>query len=179
MKGLKEKYTKEIAPKLKEMFGYKNVMAIPRIEKVVVNIGAGRALKDAKYLEIMGDTVKKITGQKPVFTRARKSISNFKIKEGMKIGIMVTLRGQKMYDFIEKFTRIVLPRIRDFRGLPVKSIDKTGNVSIGIKEHTVFPEIEADEVDQLHGLEVVIKTTAHSNKEGTELLKLMGFPFVK
>ena len=179
MKGLKIRYQEQIKEKLKKQFGYTNDFSVPKIDKVVVNIGASRALSDTRFLEVMENTLQRITGQKPVFTRAKKSISNFKIREGMKIGIMVTLRGQKMYDFLDKLINFALPRVRDFRGILEKSVDKGGNLSIGFKEHNAFPEIRTDEVEQIHGLEVSVKTTAKNHDEGVALLKEAGFPLVK
>lgn len=179
MKGLKIRYQEQIMEKLKKQFGYTNNFSVPKIEKVVVNIGASRALSDTRFLEVMQNTLERITGQKPVFTRAKKSISNFKIREGMKIGLMVTLRGQKMYDFMDKLINFALPRVRDFRGIPEKSVDRGGNLNIGFKEHNAFPEIRTDEVEQIHGLEVSVKTTARNHDEGVALLKEAGFPLVK
>lgn len=174
---LKEKYNKEIIPKLKEKFGYKNSFAVPRLEKVVLNVGLGSGLKEKSYLELIENNLKRISGQKPVQNKARKSISGFKIREGMIVGASVVLRGKRMYDFIVRLVGATLPRVRDFRGLSVKSIDEQGNFSLGIKEYTVFPEIKMDEVERLHGLQISVSTTAKDKKEGLELLKLLGFPF--
>jgi len=175
--SLKEKYQKEISPKLKEEFGYKNNLQVPKLDKVVLNSGLGKGLKDSAFIENVESTLTRISGQKPVKTKAKKSISNFKIREGMEIGMKVTLRGKRMYDFIEKFIKVTLPRVRDFRGLNPKSVDKEGNLNIGIKEHIAFPEIKADEIEKLHGLEVTVVTTAKTKKEGLALLKALGFPF--
>jgi large subunit ribosomal protein L5 len=177
MNRLQKKYYQEVIPKMKEIFGYKNNLCVPRLEKVVINVGAGRALQESDFLDIVGDTLGRITGQKAVLTKAKRSISNFKIRQGLAIGTMVTLRGRRMYDFIDKLISITLPRIRDFRGLDPKSIDNLGNCSIGIREHNVFPEIRSDEVEKLFCLEVAIATTATNKKEGLQLLKLLGFPF--
>ena len=177
MLKIKEKFNKEVAPALKEKFGYKNILAIPRIEKVVVNIGTGRGLQDAKFNEVAESTLQRITGQRPVKTIAKKSISNFKIREGLVVGMMTTLRGPRMYDFLDKLVNITLPRIRDFRGISEKSVDPQGNLTIGFREHIAFPEIKSDEVEKIHGLQVTIVTSAKSRAEGLELFKLLGFPF--
>lgn len=174
---LLEKYKKEIIPALKEKFGYGNKMAVPRLEKVVLNIGLSAGFKDEKYIESVKQTLERISGQKPVFTKAKKSIASFKIRQGNVVGVMVTIRGGRMYDFVDKLINITLPRVRDFRGISPKSVDKNGNLSLGFKEHIVFPEISADEVERLHGLEVAVVTTAEKKEEGFELLKLLGFPF--
>ncbi|MBD3359712.1 MAG: 50S ribosomal protein L5 [Candidatus Buchananbacteria bacterium] len=177
--SLKEYYKKEVAPQLKESFGYTNNLAVPKLKKVVLNAGLGKGVKDSSFMETVENTLTRITGQKPVKTKAKKSISNFKIREGMVIGMKVTLRGETMYDFIEKLIKITLPRVRDFRGLSLKSIDKEGNLNIGIKEHIAFPEIQADEIEKLHGLEMAIVTTAKNREEGEALFKALGFPFKK
>jgi len=176
---LKDKYKKEVAIKLKEKFGYKSVMAVPRVTKVVVNIGAGKVLQDAAYQEVMENTLKRITGQLPIKTRAKKSIASFKIRQGMVVGFKVTLRGERMWGFIEKLVNVTLPRVHDFRGLDSRGFDKHGNYSLGFKEYTAFPEIRSDEVEKQHGLEVTINTTARSDEESKELLILLGFPFKK
>ena len=177
MHRLIEKYKKEVQPVLKEKFGYKNNMAVPGIEKVVVNVGTGPGLKDPKFNEVVYDTLTRITGQKPVKTKAKKSISNFKIRAGLVVGTMVTLRGKRMNDFVDKLINITLPRVRDFRGLDTKSVDAQGNLNISFKEHVSFPEIKADEVEKIHGLQVTIVTSAKNKEEGLELFKLLGFPF--
>ncbi len=174
---LKELYKKEIVPAMQKKFGYKNKMAVPKISKVVLNVGLGRGLKDKKYEELVENTLVRITGQKPVKTKAKKSISNFKIREGMVVGMKVTLRGNRMYDFMDKLVNITFPRVRDFRGISPKAVDKMGNLSLGFKENIAFPEIQSDEVDTLHPLEVVITTTSKSREEGLELLTLIGLPF--
>jgi large subunit ribosomal protein L5 len=170
-------YQKSVIPELKKQFGYKNDLEIPKIEKVVLNVGLSKGLKDANFLEAIESTMSRISGQKPVKTKAKKSISNFKIREGMVIGMKVTIRGKRMYDFVEKLVKVTLPRVRDFRGLDQKSLDKEGNLNIGIKEHIAFPEIKADEIERLHGLEVAIVSTAKSREEGKALFSALGFPF--
>lgn len=172
-------YNKEIVPKLKEQFGVKNVHAVPRLEKVVLNVGLSKGLKDASYIDAAESTLTRISGQKPVKTKAKKSISNFKIRQGMVIGMTVTLRGQRMYDFVEKLIKITLPRVRDFRGISTKHIDKNGNLNLGIREHLAFPEIKADEIDKLHGLEIALVTNARNHDTGMALWEAFGFPFVK
>jgi len=176
---LKEKYIKEIVPQLKEKFGYKNDLAVPRLEKVVLNVGFGRHAKEKMYIENVSDALARITGQKPVLTKAKKSISSFKIRKGMTIGAKVTLRGQRMYDFVEKLIHISFPRVRDFRGISEKSVDPSGNLTVGFREHLAFPEIKADEVENIFGLEVCLVTTAKTKEEGLELFRLIGFPFKK
>lgn len=176
---LQELYKKEIAPKMKEKFGYKNNPAIPKLNKLVVNVGVGRFSKDKPYIDNVVSSLSRITGQKPVLSKAKKSISAFKVRQGNIIGVMVTLRGKRMYDFTEKLVNITLPRIRDFRGIDEKVVDNKGNLTIGLREHLAFPEIRADEVEKIHGLEVCISTTAETREEGLELFKLLGFPFKK
>lgn len=176
---LQELYKKEIAPKMKEKFGYKNNSAIPKLNKLVVNVGVGRFSKDKPYIDNVVSSLSRITGQKPVLSKAKKSISAFKVRQGNIIGVMVTLRGKRMYDFTEKLVNITLPRIRDFRGIDEKTVDNKGNLTIGLREHLAFPEIRADEVEKIHGLEVCISTTAETREEGLELFKLLGFPFKK
>jgi large subunit ribosomal protein L5 len=176
--NLKAKYEGEIVPLLKKEFGLANNMAVPRPLKVVINIGLGAHGKDTtKAQEVALRTLERISGQKPVVTKARKSISNFKIREGMAVGAMVTIRGPRMYDFLAKLVNIALPRVRDFRGLPATSIDARGNLSVGFREHIVFPEIRSDEVESIHGLEISIATTPSSPKLGRRLFELLGFPF--
>ncbi|MCD4761735.1 50S ribosomal protein L5 [bacterium] len=176
---LQEKYKKQIIPELKKKFDYKNDMEAPRIKKIVLNVGFGRHVKEKAYISAVIDSLTRISGQKPVFTKARKSISSFKIREGMKIGASVILRGHRMYDFLDKLINVSFPRIRDFRGLDEKSVDRNGNYTIGFKEHLAFPEIKADEVDNIFGLEVCIATSAKTKEEGLELFKFFGFPFKK
>lgn len=174
---LKEKFTSTIAAALRSQFGYKNVHETPRILKVTVNAGLGKA-KDAKFAEVVADTLQRITGQKPVMTKARKSIAGFKVREGQVVGSMVTLRGPRMWHFLDKLARIAFARIRDFRGIPESAVDKQGNFNYGFTEHTPFPEVRPDEVESLHGLQVTITTTAANHEEGLALFKGLGFPFV-
>lgn len=173
---LAEKYKKEIQPRLKEKFGYKNDLMTPRLVKVVVNVGVGRQAKEKEYIEKVADNVARITGQKPILTKAKKSISAFKIREGMTVGVSAVLRGRRMYDFLEKLINITFPRVRDFRGLSEKNIDESGNLSVGLKEQMVFPEIAESDLDNLHGVEVSVATTAKKREEGLELFRLLGFP---
>ncbi|EKE14475.1 MAG: hypothetical protein ACD_12C00489G0001 [uncultured bacterium] len=179
MSRLWKKYQKEIIPEMKKNLGYKNDLAIPKILKVTLNIGTGQGMKDEKFLEMVVNTLKRITGQKPITTSAKKSISEFKIRKGLSVGVKVTLRGRRMYEFIDKLINVALPRVRDFRGLKPESIDDQGNLNIGFDEHIAFPEIKVEEVERLHGLEVAISTNAKNRKEGLTLLKLLGFPFAK
>ncbi len=177
--SLRKKYIQQVIPVMKEKFGYKNDLAVPKLKKVIVNVGIGQSLKDPKFKETIENTVKRITGQKPVERKAKKAISGFKIRKDQIVGMMVTLRRERMYDFIDKLINITLPRTRDFRGLDPKSMDGHGNFAIGFKEHLAFPEIKADEVERLHGLEVVVVTSAKDDERGLELLRLLGFPFKK
>ncbi len=179
MANLKERYKKEIIPALMEKLGYTNIMQAPRLEKIVLNIGLGEAITNAKALEAGEADLTAITGQHPVITRSKRSISAFKLRTGMAIGVMVTLRGQRMWDFLEKLVTITLPRVREFQGVPRTSFDGRGNYTLGMKEQIVFPEIEFDKVDKVRGLEVVIVTTANTDEEGRTLLELLGMPFVK
>jgi large subunit ribosomal protein L5 len=179
MINTKEKYLKEAIPVFKEKFGYKNNLAIPKILKVVVNVGTGQGLKDAKYNEVVESTLLRITGQRPVKTVAKKSISNFKIREGLVVGLMVTLRGPRMYSFLDKLINITLPRVRDFRGLAPKSIDRSGNLNLGFREHISFPEIKSDEIEKVHGLQITVTTNSKNREQGLELFKILGFPFKK
>lgn len=179
MAGLKEKYTKEVAPRLMKERGYKNIMEVPRLEKVVVSIGLGEAITNAKALEGAEHDLPIITGQKPIITRSKRSIANFRLREGMPIGMKVTLRRERMYDFVERLVNIVLPRIREFRGVPRNAFDGRGNYTLGFKEQTVFPEIEYDKIDKVRGLEVTIVTTAQTDEDGRLLLELLGMPFSK
>ncbi|OGY88841.1 MAG: 50S ribosomal protein L5 [Candidatus Komeilibacteria bacterium RIFCSPLOWO2_01_FULL_45_10] len=175
--NLREKYQKEVVAKMKAEFGYANDLAVPRLVKVSLNVGIGKSKDDPKVAETAENTLKRITGQQPVYTLSKKAISAFKIRENMKVGLKVTLRGKRMWDFLEKLINIALPRVRDFRGLETKSADQSGNLTIGFKEHLVFPEIRSDEVEKLHGLEVSIATTANNQKEALSLFKYLGFPF--
>ncbi len=179
MSELKERYKKEIVPVLMERLGYKNVMQAPRLEKIVLNIGLGEAIANAKALESGEADLAAISGQHPVITRSKRSISAFRLRAGMAIGVMVTLRGQRMWDFFEKLVTITLPRVREFQGVSRKSFDGRGNYTLGFKEQIVFPEIEFEKVDKIRGLEIVIVTTARTDEEGRTLLELLGMPFVK
>lgn len=174
---LKRKYREEIVPAMLQRFGYKNVMQVPRLEKVVVNMGVGEASRDAKLLEAAMRDLALITGQKPKLTRAKKSISAFKIRTGMPVGCFVTLRGNRMYEFLERLIRISIPRIRDFRGLPTRSFDGRGNHSMGIREHTIFMELDINKVTTVLGMNITTVTTARTDEEALELLRLFGFPF--
>lgn len=177
MARLKDLYRQEIVPKMMDKFGYKNPMQVPRIQKIVVNVGVGEAIQNAKALDHAVADVTAITGQKPVITKAKKSIATFKLREGMSIGVKVTLRGERMYDFLDKLINVSLPRVRDFHGVSPKAFDGRGNYTLGIKEQLIFPEIDYDKIDKVRGLEVVIVTTAKTDEEARELLKLMGMPF--
>ena len=176
---LKEKYTNEVVSELMERFQYGNIMEVPKLEKVVINMGIGEARDNPKTLESAVKELELIVGQRPIITRAKKSIANFKLREGMKIGTKVTLRGQKMYDFLDKFMNIALPRVRDFRGVSDTSVDGRGNYAIGIKEQLIFPEIEYDKVESIRGLDIVIVTTAKTDEEARVFLEKMGMPFKK
>lgn len=175
--GLRQRYHEEVAPALQREFGYPNPMQIPRVEKIVVNIGLGEAIQNAKALDAAVGDLTQITGQKPIVTRAKRSIAQFRLRTGMPIGAKVTLRGQRMYDFLERTMRLALPRIRDFRGIPVRSFDGRGNFSLGLREQLVYPEIDYDKIDRLRGMEVSIVTTAKTDEEGRRLLQLLGMPF--
>jgi large subunit ribosomal protein L5 len=177
MSQLKERYEKEIAPKLQEQFGFKNPYQIPQLKKIVLNMGLGEAIQNMKILDSAVEELKAIAGQKPVITRAKKSIAAFKLREGMPIGCMVTLRRKQMWDFLNKLVNIALPRVRDFRGVSGKAFDGSGNYSLGIKEHIIFPEIDYDKIDKIKGLNVSIVTSAQTDEEGKALLKLLGMPF--
>ena len=174
---LQEKYMKEVAPALMEKFNYKNVMEIPKIDKIVINMGIGDAKENPKGLEKAVEEMELIAGQKPVITRAKKSVANFKLREGMNIGCKVTLRGAKMYEFLDRLFNVALPRVRDFRGINANGFDGRGNYSLGIKEQLIFPEIEYDKIDKIRGMDINFVTTAQTDEEARELLKLMGAPF--
>ena len=174
---LKTKYQKEITPKLMEQFGYTNMLQVPKVIKITINRGLGEAATNAKALESSIAEIAKITGQKPVVTRAKKANAGFKIRAGMPVGVMVTLRGDRMYAFLDRFINLTLPRIRDFRGISPKSFDGRGNYSIGIREQLIFPEIEYDQIDQIRGMDISIITTADNDESGRALLKEMGMPF--
>src|SRR6056297_218674 len=177
MARLKDKYKNETAKALKEKFKYKNVMEIPKLEKIVVNMGVGDAKENTKVLNVAADELSIITGQKPIITKAKKSVANFKLREGMPIGTKVDLRGEIMYEFFDRLVNIALPRVRDFRGLKTSSFDGRGNYSMGVKEQLIFPEIEYDKIDKVRGMDIVFVTTAQTDEEAFELLKLMGMPF--
>ena len=179
MARMKELYTAEVAPALMKELGYKSTMQIPRIEKVVVNVGCGEARENAKILENVVGDLSKITGQKPVITKTRKSIANFKLREGMPIGAKVTLRGEKMWEFLDRLFNVALPRVRDFQGINPNAFDGRGNYSLGIKEQLIFPEIEYDKIDKIRGMDVVICTTATTDEEARALLSKVGAPFAR
>jgi large subunit ribosomal protein L5 len=174
---LRERYQAEVVPGLQKQFGYANPMQVPRLEKIVLNIGLGEALQNAKAVDAAVGDIQLITGQKPIVTRAKRSIAQFRVRTGNPIGVKVTLRGERMWDFLERLTRIALPRIRDFRGVPGRSFDGRGNYSLGLREQLAFPEIDYDKVDRLRGLEISIVTTAKSDEESKRLLELLGMPF--
>jgi large subunit ribosomal protein L5 len=179
MARLKEKYIEKVAPELMKHFGFTSTMQIPKVSKIVLNMGLGEAIQNAKILEKAVEEIRTITGQHPVVTKARKSIANFKLREGMSIGTKVDLRGDRMYEFLDRLIAIALPRVRDFRGVSPKSFDGRGNYSLGIKEQIIFPEIVYDKVQRIQGMNITITTTAKTDEEGLELLKLMGMPFRK
>jgi len=177
MARLQNQYKAEIVPRLKEKFGYRNVMQVPRLSKVVVNMGLGDAIENVKVIETAAAEIATITGQKPVVTKARKSIANFKLREGVPIGVMVTLRRDSMYHFLDKLIAIALPRVRDFKGVSPRGFDGRGNYTLGIKEQIMFPEVNYDKIDKIRGMNITIVTTARTDEEGLELLRLMGMPF--
>jgi len=174
---LLKKYREEVIPAMMKRFGYKNVMQVPKLEKISLNMGVGEAVQDPKVLERAMEDLAIIGGQKPAYTRAKKSISNFKLRAGMKIGCRVTLRGERMYEFLDRFISLAVPRIRDFRGLSDRAFDGKGNYSIGVREQIIFPEINVDKIDKIRGLDITFVTTAESDEEAFELLKLLGMPF--
>jgi len=176
---LKEKYQKEVVPGLQKEFSYKNPMQVPAVNKVVINIGMGEAIQNAKAMDAAVSDLATITGQRPVITRAKRSVAAFKLREGMQIGCMVTLRGDRMYQFLDKLMNVALPRLRDFQGVSADAFDGRGNYTLGLREQLVFPEIDYDKVDKVRGMEVSIVTTARTDEEGRRLLKLMGMPFKK
>ena len=179
MARLRDFYKETVRANLQEKFAYKNVMQIPKIEKIVINVGAGEAKDNSKVITSIIEDLTKITGQRPVVCTARKSVANFKIREGMKIGAKVTLRGDKMYEFLDRFFNLALPRVRDFRGVNPKSFDGKGNYNMGVKEQLIFPEIDYDEIDKIRGMDISISTSAKTDDEARELLRLMGAPFAK
>ena len=177
MARLREKYQVEVAPKLAGQFQYKSTMQIPKLRKIVINMGLGEAIQNIKILDSAAEELGQLTGQKPVITRARQSIAAFKLRKGMPIGCMVTLRGDRMYEFFDKLVNVALPRVRDFRGISSKALDGRGNYTLGIKEHIIFPEIDYDKIDKIKGLNITIVTTARTDDEARTLLALMGMPF--
>jgi len=177
MNSLKAQYKKDVIPALQERFDYKNPLAVPNVSIIVLNVGIGPGLKDKEYIDTVKSTLSRISGQKPVETLSRKSISNFKIRQGMVVGIKVTLRADRMWDFLEKLIKVTLPRVRDFRGLPPEGFDQKGNYSLGLKEYIAFPEIKQDELERVHGMQITIRTTAKNIEEGRALLTELGFPF--
>lgn len=177
MSRLHDRYRKDVVPALTKRFGYTNTMAVPRVSKVTLNIGLGEAIANVKLLDTAAAELGQIAGQKPVITRAKKSIANFKLRRGMPIGCMVTLRGEHMYEFLDRMTAVVLPRVRDFKGLPPNSFDGRGNYTLGLRDQLVFPEIDYTRVDKIKGMNITITTTARTDEEGRELLKLLGVPF--
>jgi large subunit ribosomal protein L5 len=179
MNRLQEKYKSEITPSLVEKFNYTSVMQVPRIEKIVVNMGVGDAVSNAKVLDTAVEELTEISGQKPVITKAKKSIAGFKLREGMPIGAKVTMRGERMYEFLDKLISVSLPRVRDFRGVSKKSFDGRGNFTLGVKEQLIFPEIDYDKVNKVRGMDIVIVTTANTDEEARELLTQVGMPFQK
>ena len=179
MNRLQERYEKEVVPAMMEKFGYKNIMQVPKIEKVVINMGVGEAKDNPKVLESAVSDLQIIAGQKPVLTRAKKSVANFKIRENMALGCKVTLRKTNMYEFVDKLVSIALPRVRDFRGVSAKAFDGRGNYSLGIKEQLIFPEIEYDKVDKVRGMDIIFVTTANTDEEARELLRFLGMPFAQ
>ena len=179
MARLKDYYVSDVAPALMKKFGYKSVMQIPKLDKVVINVGAGEAKDNAKVIDAIMTDLAAITGQKPVVCRAKKSVANFKLREGMPIGVKVTLRSEKMYEFVDKLFNVAFPRVRDFRGISANSFDGKGNYSTGIKEQLIFPEIEYDKIDKVRGMDINFITTANTDEEARELLSLLGAPFIK
>ncbi|MGL5574795.1 MAG: 50S ribosomal protein L5 [Sarcina sp.] len=179
MPRLQERYEKEVVQAMMDKFGYKNIMEVPKLEKIVINMGVGEAKDNAKVLESAVADLTLIAGQKPILTRAKKSVANFKIRENMPLGCKVTLRKVKMYDFAEKLMTIALPRVRDFRGVSAKSFDGRGNYSMGIKEQLIFPEIEYDKIDKVRGMDIIFVTTANTDEEARELLRFLGMPFAQ
>ena len=176
---LKEQYTNEVAPALMKKFNYKSVMQIPKLDKIVVNVGCGEARENPKVLDAVISDIMQITGQKPVICKAKKSVANFKLREGMPNGVKVTLRGERMYEFLDRFFNLALPRVRDFRGINPNSFDGRGNYAVGVKEQLIFPEIDYDKIDKVRGMDIIIVTTANTDEEARELLALMGAPFAK
>ena len=179
MARLKDTYVNEVAPALMKKFGYKSVMQIPKLDKIIINVGCGEARDNPKVVDSVVSDISQITGQKPVLCKSKKSVANFKIREGMTIGVKVTLRGDRMYEFLDRFFSVALPRVRDFRGINPNSFDGRGNYSMGVKEQLIFPEIEYDKIDKVRGMDICFVTTANTDEEARELLTLMGAPFSK
>ena len=179
MARMKDVYISEIAPALMKKFGYKSVMQIPKLDKIVINVGAGEARENSKAIDAISSDLAAITGQKPMVCKAKKSVANFKLREGMPIGVKVTLSGNRMYEFLDRFFNVALPRVRDFRGINANSFDGRGNYNMGLKEQLIFPEIEFDKVDKVRGMDICFVTTAQTDEEARELLKLLGAPFEK
>ena len=179
MPRLQEKYEKEVVSALMDKFGYKNIMEVPKLEKIVINMGVGEAKENQKSLEAAVEDLTKITGQKPILTKAKKSVANFKIRENMPLGCKVTLRKQNMYEFADKLINVALPRVRDFSGVSSKSFDGRGNYAVGIKEQLIFPEIEYDKIDKIRGMDIIFVTTAKTDEEARELLRFLGMPFAR
>ena len=179
MARLKEMYKSDVAPALMKKYSYKSVMEIPKLEKIVINVGAGEARENSKVIDAISRDIATITGQKPYICKARKSVANFKLREGMNIGVKVTLRGERMYEFVDRFFNVALPRVRDFRGINPNSFDGRGNYNMGLKEQLIFPEIEFDKIDKVRGMDICFVTTATTDEEARELLALMGAPFAK
>ena len=179
MARMKDFYKAEVAPALMKKFGYKSVMQIPKLDKIVINVGAGEAKENAKAIDAISGDLAKITGQNPVVCKAKKSVANFKLREGMPIGVKVTLRGERMYEFLDRLFNVALPRVRDFRGINPNSFDGRGNYNMGIREQLIFPEIDYDKVDKVRGMDICFVTTANTNEEARELLTLIGAPFTK
>ncbi len=177
MERMKELYIKEVAPALMKKFAYKSPMEIPKLDKIVINVGCGEAKENAKVIDAVVSDLSKITGQKPVVCKARKSVANFKVREGMNIGVKVTLRGARMYEFLDRLFNLALPRVRDFRGISGDSFDGRGNYSLGLKEQLIFPEIDYDKIDKVRGMDIIFVTTAKTDEQAKELLSLMGAPF--
>ncbi|MEW6540925.1 MAG: 50S ribosomal protein L5 [Bacillota bacterium] len=176
MSALKQKYTEEVIPAMMDKFKYRNVMEVPRLEKVVINIGMGEAIQNAKAIDAAIQDLRTITGQQPVVTRAKKSVAAFKVREGMRIGLKVTLRGGRMYDFVDRLINVALPRVRDFRGISPKAFDGRGNYTLGLKEQLIFPEIDYDKIDKVRGMDITFVTSAKNDEEAREFLKLIGMP---
>ena len=176
---LRERYVNEVAPALMKKFNYKSVMQIPKLDKIVINVGCGEARDNPKVLDAIISDMMQITGQRPVVCKAKKSVANFKLREGMSIGVKVTLRGERMYEFLDRFFNLALPRVRDFRGINPNSFDGRGNYSVGVKEQLIFPEIDYDKIDKVRGMDICMVTTANTDEEARELLALMGAPFAK